>query len=153
MKGLANSTVTGFWWNCIKWKSGLMATTRLRRWRRIRPATNPTRKAAWPLVMTRPPVVSVAATTGSDDGDFDHNLVGTVTDALSIRDYSIAALVGEVYYGLELVDVDAYDADPTTPSVPVEKKITLPFLGLQTGTGDPGNGDPVKVSKVAGLRA
>ena len=50
---------------------------------------------------TADPVVSVAATTGSDDGDFDHNLVGTVTDALSIRDYSIAALVGGVSYGLD----------------------------------------------------
>ena len=116
-----------------------MATTRLRRWRRIRPATNPTRSAAWPFSDTEAPVVSVAATTGSKDGDLDHNLVGTVTDALSIRDYSIAALVGGVYYGLEseLVDVDAYDADPTTPSVPVDEAITLPFLGLQTGTDDP----------------
>ena len=50
---------------------------------------------------TENPVVSVAATTGSKDGDLDHNLVGTVTDALSIRDYSIAALVGDVYYGLD----------------------------------------------------
>ena len=44
---------------------------------------------------TADPVVSVSATTGSDDGDFDHNLVGTLTDALSIRDYSIAALVDD----------------------------------------------------------
>ena len=84
------------------------------------------------------PVVSVAATSGSKDGDLDHNLTGTVTDALSIRDYSIAALVGEVSYGLEVVDVDAYDADPTTVSVPVDKAITLPFLGLQkTDLADP----------------
>ena len=45
---------------------------------------------------TAPPVVTVAATTGSKAGDFDHNLVGTLTDALSIRDYSIAALVDSV---------------------------------------------------------
>ncbi len=94
---------------------------------------------------TEDPVVSVAATTGSKDGDLDHNLVGTVTDALSIRDYSIAALVDGVYYGLEsgLVDVDAYDADPTTPSVSVDEAITLPFLGLQKGILD-----PVKVTEL-----
>ena len=97
---------------------------------------------------TGDPVVSVAATTGSDDGDFDHNLVGTVTDALSIRDYSIAALVDDVYYGLELVDVDAYDADPTTPSVSVEKTITLPFLGLQ-GTGPDDGPVPVSMLRVS----
>ena len=96
------------------------------------------------LLDTSPPVVSVAATTGSKAGDFDHNLVGTLTDALSIRDYSIAALVRDagdvgVYYGLEsgLVDVDAYDADPTTPSASVAEAITLPFLGLQTSSDDP----------------
>ena len=88
---------------------------------------------------TEAPVVSVAATPGSKDGDFDHNLVGTVTDALSIRDYSIAALVDDKYYGLEgkLFDVDAYDADPTTLSKSVAEAIPLPFLGLQTVTDDP----------------
>ena len=105
---------------------------------------------------TEAPVVSVAATTGSD-GDFDHNLVGTLTDALSIRDYSIAALVvgvdvdgvDGVYYGMEsgLVDVDAYDADPTTLSKPVAETITLPFLGLQTAVDlETDIADPVEVS-------
>ena len=36
-----------------------------------------------------------------------------------------------------MVDVDAYDADPTTPSVPVAETITLPFLGLQTDAAAP----------------
>ena len=37
-----------------------------------------------------------------------------------------------------LVDVDAYNADPTTPSKSVAEDIELPFLGLQkTGTDDP----------------
>ena len=76
--------------------------------------------------------MSVGATAGAKEGDLDHNLVATVTDALSIRDYSIAALVGTAYYGLEEREpVDAYNADPTTTSVPVNETIKLPFLGLQ----------------------
>ena len=87
------------------------------------------------------PVVSVSVSQGSKDGDFDHSLTGAVTDGLSIRDYAIGLIVGDVSYGLEGDPddrmVDAYDADPLTTSEPLNQNITLPFLALQeVGEGE-----------------
>ncbi len=92
------------------------------------------------------PLVSLGITTGTKEGDLDHNLVGTVTDALSIQSYSIAALVDGVYYGLESEPVDAYDADPTTTSVPLDEAVTLPFLGVQTYPDAPDKVTMLRVS-------
>ena len=92
------------------------------------------------------PLVSLGITTGTKKGDLDHNLVGTVTDALSIQSYSIAALVDGVYYGLESEPVDAYDADPTTTSVPLDEAVTLPFLGVQAYPTAPGKVSMLRVS-------
>ncbi len=92
------------------------------------------------------PLVSVGVTTGTKKGDLDHNLVGTVTDALSIRDYSVAMGVGDVFYGLESELIDAYNADELTTSVPVDMAVKLPFLGVQTGTTDPDEVSMLRVS-------
>ena len=82
---------------------------------------------------------------------WNHNLVGTVTDALSIRDYSIAAVVGTgdaaVSYGLAASSlVDAYNADELTTSVPLNEAVTLPFLGVQEGTDGPDEVGMLRVS-------
>ena len=81
------------------------------------------------------PIVAVGVTQGSDaKSAADYKLVGSVTDDLSVRSYSIGVgfpTADPVYYELESAQVDVYDADPLTKSVPLDRPIPLPFQAVQ----------------------
>ena len=60
-----------------------------------------------------PPVVVLGVTASSATSEVDHKLIGTITDNLSVRDYSIGVGFGEegmtaTYYELEGDGVTGY---------------------------------------------
>ena len=87
------------------------------------------------------PVVALGVTPGSNTkSEADHKMIGSITDKLSVRDYSIGVGFGErieggddnrVYYELKSADVDAYNANALMKSVPLDEDIPLPFLAVQ----------------------